>query len=299
MMIALSMKNKLGFINGFLSKPTGTDENLHSSWIRNNKVVISWILNSGSKEISASIIFSESAVEIWEDSKDRFQQSNGPRIFELRRALINLNQEQNSVRNYFTKLKTIWEELTNYRPVCTCGKCSCGGVKELNLHYQMEYAMSFLMGLNENFAQVRGQLLLMDPLPPINKVFSLISQEEKQRKVGSQSTPTTEMAFAMKSENSKKAVVSNSNNFNNRGNKPFNNNRPFCTHCKYHRHTVERCYKIHGYPPGFRQKQKPQNNFNHANAAVNQVSKQSDEREVANNAENGNFLQSLYHDQCQ
>ena len=64
MMIALSMKNKLGFIDGSLPKPTSTDENLLSSWIRNNYVVISWILNSASKDILASIIFSESAVEI-------------------------------------------------------------------------------------------------------------------------------------------------------------------------------------------------------------------------------------------
>lgn len=39
--------------------------------------------------------------------------------------------------------------------------------------------MSFLMGLNESFSQVRAQLLLMDHIPPINKVFTLISQEEK------------------------------------------------------------------------------------------------------------------------
>ena len=24
--------------------------------------------------------------------------------------------------------------------------------------------------------------------------------------------------------------------------------RPFCTHCKTHRHSIERCYKLHGYP---------------------------------------------------
>ena len=43
--------------------------------------------------------------------------------------------------------------------------------------------MSFLMGLNDSFSQIRGQLLLIDPLPPINKVFSLISQEKRQRNV--------------------------------------------------------------------------------------------------------------------
>ena len=29
----------------------------------------------------------------------------------------------------------------------------------------------------------RGQLLLLDPMPPINKVFSLVSKEENQRKI--------------------------------------------------------------------------------------------------------------------
>ena len=123
-----------------------------------------------SKEKSASVIFS-AAAEIWFDLKDRFQQSNGPRIFQLCKDLINLNQDQSSVSVYFTKLKALWEELSNYRPVCTCNKCTCGGVKSLNDYYQMEYIMSFLMGLNDSFSQVRGQLLLIDPLHAINKVF--------------------------------------------------------------------------------------------------------------------------------
>ena len=81
MTIALSVKNKLGFIDSTIPKPSGTDPSLLNSWIQNNNVVISWILNSISNEVSASVIFSEIAVEIWFDLKDRFQQSNGPRIF--------------------------------------------------------------------------------------------------------------------------------------------------------------------------------------------------------------------------
>ncbi|KAL5570766.1 hypothetical protein UlMin_020363 [Ulmus minor] len=153
MLIALSVKNKLGFIDGSISKPQGTDPNLNS-WIRKNIIVISWILNSISREISASIIFSDSTYEIWLDLKDRFQQSNGPRIFQLRRELMNHVQDQNFVSVYFTKLKSIWEELSNYMPNCTCGKCTCGGVKLLNFHYQMEYIMSFLMGLHDSFSQI-------------------------------------------------------------------------------------------------------------------------------------------------
>ena len=47
----------------------------------------------------------------------------------------------------------------------------------------------------------------MDPFPPINKVFSLVSQEERQRTVGSHFTQnansnTHNMAFAVKNESS-------------------------------------------------------------------------------------------------
>ncbi|XP_022883903.1 uncharacterized protein LOC111400748 [Olea europaea var. sylvestris] len=118
-----------------------------------------------------------------------------------------LSQDQDTVSVYFTKLKTIWEELSNYRPICNCGKCTCDGVKELNKYYQTEYTMSFLMGLNDSYSQIRGQILLMDPLPQINKVFALISQEENQRKISTQVTPGNDLngdaAFGFKANTGK------------------------------------------------------------------------------------------------
>ena len=30
--------------------------------------------------------------------------------------------------------------------------------------------------------------------------------------------------------------------------------RPMCSHCGYYGHTVDKCYKVHGYPPGFKSK---------------------------------------------
>lgn len=41
------------------------------------------------------------------------------------------------------------------------------------------------LGLNDSYAQIRGQLLFLDPIPPINKVFFLISREERQRSISS------------------------------------------------------------------------------------------------------------------
>ncbi|XP_073132877.1 uncharacterized protein [Henckelia pumila] len=265
MKIALSVKNKLGFVDGSISKPSENDPNLLNAWIRNNNIVVSWLLNSVSKDIAASILFAESATEIWNDLHDRFQQSNGPTIFQLRRDLINLRQEQDPVSVYFTKLKALWEELNHFRPLCNCGKCICNRVKKIEEFVQMDYTMMFLMGLNDSFAQVRSQVLLMDPLPPINRVFSLIIQEERKCTIvpRSISNPSTsEMDFMIKGDHSQ-ATVSN------RGPYKPQKGRPFCVSCRHPGCTVETCYKIHGYPLGYKSKTKE---LHQGNAApVNQA----------------------------
>ena len=57
--------------------------------------------------------------------------------------------------------------------------------------------MSFLMGLNESYTQTRGQVLLMDPMPPINKVYGLVSQEEMQRSIGYVETSQGDLSNSM------------------------------------------------------------------------------------------------------
>ena len=105
------------------------------------------------------------------DLQFRFGQGNGPRIFELRKEISSLTQDNLTINAYCTKFKGLWDEFSNYR-TCTCG------------HQVEDCTMSFLMGLNETYAVVRGQILIMDPVPPLRKVFSLIIQDEKKRKVG-------------------------------------------------------------------------------------------------------------------
>lgn len=69
--------------------------------------------------------------------------------------------------------------------------------------FQEEYVLQFLMGLNESFANVRGQILLLESIPSINWVFSLIQQEEKQRSVGLKTNPIVESAvLATRTESS-------------------------------------------------------------------------------------------------
>ncbi|XP_012857540.1 PREDICTED: uncharacterized protein LOC105976827 [Erythranthe guttata] len=155
MLLALEVKNKLGFVDGSIITPSRDDILLFNAWSRSNKVVISWILNAVSKEIQSSILYSDNAKSIWDDLFSRFRQTNGPRIFQLRREIAGLRQHTNSVNTYFTRLKALWDEVSSFRPRCTCGACTCGGVARLDDYYALEYTMTFLMGLHDSLQSSR------------------------------------------------------------------------------------------------------------------------------------------------
>jgi hypothetical protein len=174
---ALSAKNKLGFVNGTILQPNDQLDPVFSDWQRCNDLVLSWITNCLSRQIYATVLYAHTAKEIWDDLQQRYSHSYGTRVHHLNQAIASLKQESLSVSDYFTHLKGLWDEFLNYRPIpsCTCGaKCVCGLSKTLIEYQHYDYVHSFLMGLNETFAIVRGQILLMEPLPGINKVFSQI-----------------------------------------------------------------------------------------------------------------------------
>ena len=57
-------------------------------------MVLSWILNSSTPNIANSVIFYNTAHEVWEDLQNRFFQSNAPRIFHIEREITCLTQDQ-------------------------------------------------------------------------------------------------------------------------------------------------------------------------------------------------------------
>jgi hypothetical protein len=104
------------------------------------------------------------------------------------------------------------------------------------------------MGLNKSFSHIKGQILLMDPLPSINKVFSPVVQEESQRQIfiGSMNpNPATLIT---------KSVPTQQNRF---PRQMTRKDKPVCTHCGITGHTTDKCYKLHGFPPRFKFTKRP------------------------------------------
>jgi len=69
---ALRAKNKLTFITGTINQPTNQEDPLFDLFERCNDMVVSWLQNSISTSIRSSIIFFDSARDIWLDLYGQF-----------------------------------------------------------------------------------------------------------------------------------------------------------------------------------------------------------------------------------
>ena len=121
MKIALIAKQKLGFVNGKCIQPEMNSKE-YESWLRADSMVISWILNSISKDIVDAFLYTNTAKELWDELGERFGECNGPLIYQIQREIASISQGTMSVAQYYTKIKKAWDELNclMHVPNCSC-----------------------------------------------------------------------------------------------------------------------------------------------------------------------------------
>ncbi|XP_074264214.1 uncharacterized protein LOC141586778 [Silene latifolia] len=183
MLIALSAKNKIGFIDGTIPKPAASASTA-KNWQRCNDIVFSWILNSVSPDIAKSILYSATAEVAWRELEERFGQTNGAQLYGVHKKLNEFSQGNDSIAVYFTKMKAIWDEIDgmNMNPMCSC-RCSCGSREKQVKFQEDQRIVQFLMGLNDSYGVVRGTILMQHPLPKISFIYNNLLQEEGQRDI--------------------------------------------------------------------------------------------------------------------
>ncbi|GJR57150.1 retrovirus-related pol polyprotein from transposon RE1 [Tanacetum coccineum] len=192
-------------------------------WERTNDMIISWILNTISEQIRNSLSFVNSASDLWNELQEHYSQLDGHRIYQLTYDLVQINGERD----------------------------------------QRKRLVQFLMGLDECYANIRGQILLMNPMPTVAKAYSMIRQEEKQRE-GFVSTIPVATALSAHSNNYRNSYNNNARNGRNytqgeSSTRGTNNSdyqmrrgvfRKGVIYGNYSKegHTREECYKLVGYP---------------------------------------------------
>ncbi|XP_074267232.1 uncharacterized protein LOC141590551 [Silene latifolia] len=174
------------------------------------------------------------------EPEERYGQSNAPLLFQLKKELRNLGQDSDSVVEYYNKLKRRWDEIEEVEgiPECTFGKCTCNILKKIVDAASREKVWMFLMGLNDTFETLKTNILSMDPLPTVNKVYSFVQQVESQKSISILNQPAQD-ASAL-AANRPEFNQGNWNVWRRDGKKPKFEER-WCSHCKKKGRTVGTC----------------------------------------------------------
>ncbi|XP_059305659.1 uncharacterized protein LOC132057192 [Lycium ferocissimum] len=216
-------------------------------------MVISWLTSSWTPDIAESVQYSYTAESIRTQLCTRYGSVSGTKIYELKKELASTNQGSLDIASYFNKLKKLWDELrflcTNHINICTCAaKTVLQKEEEENKVYQ------FLIGLNETYIGVRRNLLIMQPFPSLDSAYNILLQDERRRQV----TFTTQLSpnsASFHASLNKRPPISHSypsKPYNPRVNFEQDKSSLFCKYCKRTGHLMEKCYRLHGYPPDFK-----------------------------------------------
>ncbi|XP_058777098.1 uncharacterized protein LOC131651452 [Vicia villosa] len=216
--LALRSKNKLGFIDGTLPRPKSSDSK-YLAWDRCNNMVMAWLTNSIDKENSESVLWMDSAKEIWDELHERYHQGDIFRISDLQEEIYAHKQGDQTITQYFTTLKKLWQEFDNFRPIpsCICEPvCHCSLSSTIKTYRDNDYVIRFLKGLNDCYA-------------PVHKLLAYINKSNKK---GPSSDQTSKNSAYQKSKGIK-----------------------ICSYCNKPGHTIEVCFKKHGLPPYLKKSQ--------------------------------------------
>ncbi|XP_021721334.1 uncharacterized protein LOC110688883 [Chenopodium quinoa] len=96
-----------------------------------------------------------------------------------------------------------------------------------------DYVHHFLIGLDDAYGPIRGQLLAQEPLPNVDRAYQQVVQAERLR--GSDPTPPRDNAVAFKLQ------------YDGRKPKSNDNVTKLCTHCNREGHDESDCFQLHGY----------------------------------------------------
>ncbi|KAL0325824.1 UNVERIFIED_CONTAM: hypothetical protein Sradi_5151700 [Sesamum radiatum] len=248
--VSLGTKMKLGFIDGSFPRPAIGSINFES-WRRVDLMVTSWIWNSMSKDIVDLLCFvltreiygsqykhdTVGVMDLWFTScKEKF-------LLQFHRTIYHL-------QHILQKLQSCGMSLVLWRqyPSVDVEAARVELIKLLMISLPTQ-VMQFLMGCMIVLIMREVKFLMLDPLPDIEKTFSMVYSVEEQRSVHNDlEINSTHMACQLDLNDNRRStdrLMQQKNHFVDKRNL-------LCTHCRKRGHARDNCFQLHGVPEWYK-----------------------------------------------
>ncbi|KAH9718181.1 retrovirus-related pol polyprotein from transposon RE1 [Citrus sinensis] len=169
--------------------------------------------------------------EIWDAlSKAFYDGSDELQVFTLNQKAFSTKQNGQPLSKFYGELIEIFRELDHRDKVVMKDPEDVviyrRSVERLRVHI-------FLAGLDEEFNQVRGEILRKEIISDLEECYSLIRREDARQSKLNKKVDSETSAMIARQQPQRKFVDKSSLH---------------CTHCKKNGHTKEHCFEIIGYP---------------------------------------------------
>ena len=173
------------FVDGSLKTSSSRTEH-GKAWDRVNDVVLGWLLNSMDEKIYQSVLWFNTAKEVWENLEQRFVQSSSAQLFFIQESISKAVQTCNmSIEDFYIKMKSLRDEVDVIDPVaiCTCSGCSCELTKKTTKSQQAGRLIQFLMNLDTRYQHTRSNILMMKDMPTASEAYRILTQAQTHQEL--------------------------------------------------------------------------------------------------------------------
>ncbi|CAB4263649.1 unnamed protein product [Prunus armeniaca] len=161
-MLAPGGRSKPGFVNGTIRAPEASDPKFED-WFCKDQLFMSWLLNSMEPQVVEMFSFSGSAHHFWEFVKEM-------------KDIAGCYQDGKPIIKHLGKLKSMWNELSLYRPHTTDSATPLKRAEE-------DKKFQLLASLDQEYEDLHSHILMSAEIPSLNNVCTTIHQEESRKKV--------------------------------------------------------------------------------------------------------------------
>lgn len=182
-----------------------------------------------------------SAKQAWDMLDTLYNVTNGVQKLKLERELFYTQQEDASVTEYYAKMKALWEEREAMRVLPAITELSPevnAFTAALNKEREELRLFQFLNGIDEDYAGIRTQILMQNPLPSVEMACGIFLQEELERNVlGTTRFSVESSAMYGKTQSQGESSVGKQGKQETQGEKN-------CSACGKRGHEREKCWSV-------------------------------------------------------
>lgn len=206
---------------------TGSKHISEERWQQEDLMVLSILQSSLAPSILEAYSYCESAKALWSTlNKIYGNLSNLSRVFEIKRAINNLSQEEAEFTAHLGKFRALWSELEMLRPQSI-------DPDVLNERREQDKVFGLLLTLSPTFNALIKHILRSEKLPTLEEVCAQVQKEEGSHGLFEAKETLT---FASHAEGGSQPNKAGYKKADRRGVK--------CEHCKRDGHTKERCWVL-------------------------------------------------------